>query len=156
MSWGGYTALFGLSFVKFMFAPLGGVALGFSFIETYLSCTLGAFTMASVSYFLSEYFLIRAQKKRAKDYRKSIESGMEFPMKKDFTFTNKMIVKIKRTFGIYGICLWAPLFLSIPLGTIVSAKFYRKKKKCFPLIAFGVFLNGFVITSIVYIHEIVG
>lgn len=155
MSWGGYAALFGLSFVKFMFAPIGGASIGFSFLETYLSCTLGALTAASFSYILSEYFLNRAQKKREAENRKALQSGNN-RKKKDFTFNNKLIVKIKKTFGIYGVCLWAPLFLSIPLGTIVAAKFYRKKKKCFPLIVMGIFLNGFITTSIVYIHKFVG
>ena len=63
---------------------------------------------------------------------------------------NKLIVKIKRTLGIYGVCLFAPLFFSIPGGTIISAKFYGKDKRTFLLILFGIVVNGAITTSLAF------
>lgn len=134
-----------------MFAPLGGIPLGLSFIETYLSTVAGAVVTAFVFFFASEYFIRRAESKRKRKIKEAMAEGKPIPKYKKFTFTNKLIVRVKRTLGIYGICLFAPLFLSIPGGTIVSAKFYGKDKRAFPLILIGIFLNGFIICSIVYL-----
>ena len=48
---------------------------------------------------------------------------------KPFTKGNKFIVRLKLKLGIYGISFYAPLFLSVPIGTIITAKFYGKEKK---------------------------
>jgi hypothetical protein len=61
MHWHFYFSLFGLSMIKFMFAPFGGPAMKLNFLETYLSCVAGAFLAAFIFYFSSEFFMIRAQ-----------------------------------------------------------------------------------------------
>jgi hypothetical protein len=48
--------------------------------------------------------------------------------KRHFTRTNKMIVKIKRRFGLAGIAFVTPCIISIPAGTLVAVAFYRKRK----------------------------
>ena len=58
---------------------------------------------------------------------------------------------MKRSIGIIGITFWAPFFLSIPLGSIIAAKFYGHKKQAYPLIVLGIFLNGLVTTSFAYL-----
>ncbi len=144
------TSLFFISTVKFMFAPLGGPHLNLTFIETYLACCGGAIFSAAIFYFSAEFFLIRALKKRYKVNEKAKKEGIVIPRKKSFTRTNKLIVRIKKSMGIIGTCFWIPFFLSIPLGSIVAAKFYGKKKKTFPLILVGIFINAFVTTTISY------
>ncbi|PIE87421.1 MAG: hypothetical protein CSA03_00305 [Bacteroidetes bacterium] len=134
-----------------MFAPIGGPHIGLSFLETYLSCVLGAVTAAAIFYFSSNFFMKRAHEKRVQRHRNHIEKGVPHKKKKVFTWTNKTIIKVKRTLGIYGISLWAPLFLSVPLGSIVAAKFFGNDKRTFPLIVFGMFLNGAITTSIAFI-----
>lgn len=122
-----------------------------SFLETYLSCVSGGIAAAAIFYFSSNFFMKRAHEKRVKAYRDHLEKGIPHKKKKTFTWTNKMIVKIKRTLGIYGISLWAPFFLSVPIGSIVAAKFFGNEKRTFPLIVFGMFLNGAITTSIAYL-----
>lgn len=145
-----YAWLFVLSTFKFMFAPFVGVPMKLSFIETYLSCVTGAVVTATVFFFLSEYFMQRARNKQKQKREEAIKKGIPLPKTKHFSFMNKMVVKVKRTLGIYGICLWAPLFLSIPGGTIVSAKFFGRDKRAFPLILVGILLNAFIITVLAY------
>ena len=76
---------------------------------------------------------------------------MPIPVKKRFTRINKGLIKIKRSVGIIGIALWAPFFLSIPLGSIITAKFYGHNKNTFLLIITGILLNGLITTGIVYL-----
>ena len=41
-------------------------------------------------------------------------------------------------------------FNSVPVGTIITAKFFGKEKKTFPLIVIGLAMNGLIITSLAY------
>lgn len=133
-----------------MFAPLGGPHLKLTFIETYFTCSAGAIFSAAIFYFSAEYFLKRARNKRHALSEKAKAEGKILIPKKNFTRTNKFIVKIKKSVGIIGTSFWIPFFLSIPLGSIVTAKFYGKQKKTFPLIVLGIFINAFITTTLSY------
>jgi len=151
MLWGKYIGFFGFSMIKFLFTPFGGPKAGLSFIETYVVCVAGALLSASIFYFSSEFFLKRARNKRNELSRKSIETGIPLKQKKKFTKTNKLIVRIKHKLGIIGVAFYAPLFLSIPIGTIITAKFYGKEKRTFPLIILGIGINGIITTGAAFI-----
>ncbi len=151
MLWGKYIGFFGFSMIKFLFTPFGGPKAGLSFVETYIVCVAGALLSAAIFFFSSEYFLKRAHKKRKELILKSIETGIPLKQKKKFTKTNKLIVRIKHKLGIIGVAFYAPLFLSIPIGTIITAKFYGKEKRTFPLIILGIGINGVITTGIAYI-----
>ena len=137
--------------IKFLFTPFGGPKAGLSFVETYIVCVAGALLSAAIFFFSSEFFLIRAHKKRKEMIIKSLETGIPLKQKKKFTKTNKLIVRIKHKLGIIGVAFYAPLFLSIPIGTIITAKFYGKEKRTFPLIILGIGINGVITTGIAYI-----
>lgn len=62
-----------------------------------------------------------------------------------------MIIHLKHKLGIYGICFWAPFFLSIPIGSIIAAKFYGKLKKTYPLIVIGMCINAMLMCLMAYI-----
>lgn len=151
MDFGTYSIFFSLSMIKFLFAPFGGPDAGLTFIETYITCSSGALISAAFFYFMSGMFLKRAADKREFIRLDAIKNGLELPRKKLFTRTNKFIVKMKMRFGIYGISMYAPLFLSIPLGSIVAAKFYGKEKKTFFIIMLGIFVNGLITTGLAFL-----
>lgn len=134
-----------------MFAPLGGPRLGLTFLETYLSCVAGGLFAAGIFYFSANYLMHRAKEKRERQYRDHLEKGTPYKKKKTFTRMNKAVVKVKLRLGIYGTALWAPLILSVPVGSIIAAKFYGDDKRTFPLIVIGMFMNGAITTSIAYI-----
>lgn len=123
-----------------MFAPFGGPPLKLTFLETYFACCAGAILSSFIFYFAAEYFLKRAQQKKLASGKKS----------KVYTKTNKFIVKIKNSFGMIGVAFYCPFFLSIPLGSMIVAKFYGKKRITYPLIVLGIFVNGIITTSISY------
>lgn len=150
MSWGAYISLFLVSTVKFMFAPMIGPSTGITFFETLLSCAIGALVSSSVFFFSARFFMDRAAKTYQKKLEESKRTGKPFKKKKKFTRVNKAIIKIKDTIGIIGICFWAPFFLSIPLGSIIVAKFYGDSKLAFPLIVLGILLNGTIVSTLAY------
>ena len=80
-----YSVLFLLSMIKFLFAPFGGPAAGLTFFETYVSCVAGAVLSATMFYFMSEFFMNKAQAKRVAQIKKANEQGKALPFKKKFT-----------------------------------------------------------------------
>lgn len=93
----------------------------------------------------------RAHNKKVAKEKELIAQGISPQRKKKFTRMNKFVVRIKRTLGIVGTSFWAPFFLSVPLGSIITAKFYGHHKKTFPLIILGMFINAALTTGLAYI-----
>jgi len=133
-----------------MFTPFGGPAAGLTFFETYLSCLAGAFFSGTIFYFLGEFFMKRARAKKHAAYHKSLQTGIALKQKKTFTTLNKGVVKMKRKLGIVGITFFAPLFMSVPVGSVVAAKFFGKNKFTYPLILVGMVCNGLLTTGIAF------
>ena len=150
MNWGIISSVFFLSTFKFMFAPFTGYGLGLSFWETYISSVAGGTFGAAIFYYASEIFMNYSLRKRKQKEIIYLEKGLVLPKKKKFTKTNRFIIRLKRKLGIYGICFWAPFFLSVPIGSVVAAKFYGKLPKTFPLIILGMCLNAMITCSLAY------
>lgn len=144
MSWKVASSVFFLSMIKFMFAPFTGVGLSLSLFQTAIVCFCGAALSSCFFYFSSKYFMERARLKKlnATPAPKNMASALR---KRKI---NKVIVKVKKSLGIYGLCYLAPLLLSIPVGTIICAKFYNHKSKTFPLIVFFLALNSFLLSTL--------
>lgn len=137
--------------VKFMLSAFPGPALGLTFLETFLASFAGGTFSAAVFYFLSDWLMERAQHKKAEARKKALESGIPYVEKKKFTKFNRLIIQIKWKTGKIGTCFWAPLFLSIPVGSIVVAKFYGKLKETYPLIVLGMAINAAILTTLAYV-----
>lgn len=130
---------------------MAGPVSGLNFWETYFSCVAGAIFSSAIFFFSASFFMDRAAASYRKKLELSIQNGTPIKKKRKFTRMNKFIVRMKRTVGIVGICFWAPLFLSIPGGSIVVAKFYGHEKRAYPMVILGIFVNGLIITGIVYL-----
>ena len=150
MNWTGFWSIFILATVKFSVSAVPGPRLGMTFFETALASFAGGASCALVCYFASDailmYFKRRAQKKQ-----ELLESqGIQPKVKKKFTRMNKMVIRVKMKFGQVGICFFAPFFLSVPIGSMVVAKFYGKRWETFPLIVLGLAVNASLTSIIVY------
>lgn len=122
-----------------------------NFLDLYIPTTAGAIFSMGVFYFLSELLMKRAAKKRHLLAEQARLEGKTLPIKKKFTKLNKFMVRLKMKAGIYGITLLAPLFLSIPVGSIVCAKFYGHSKKTFPLMVIFMAAYSMLMCSLIYI-----
>ncbi|MGV6861827.1 MAG: hypothetical protein ACWA41_08640 [Putridiphycobacter sp.] len=156
VNWHWYLYGFGLGTFKYMpshwFLQWSTMVLPnnqLSFLELFLPPFLGAVAGMAVFYFLSDYLMERSVRKKAEKIKKLEAQGIDFKPKKIFTRTNKLMVKIKRTFNIYVFTFIAPLFLSIPIGSIVCAKFYGHQKKTFPLMMLNMAIYGIIDTILV-------
>ena len=150
MNWTGFWSIFLLAMFKFSVSTVPGPKLGMTFFQTALAAFAGAATCALVSYFASDVILLFL-KKRAQKKKELLESkGITPKVKRKFTWMNKLVIRIKMKFGQIGICFYAPFFLSVPLGSMVVAKFYGKHWETFPLILLGLAVNASLTSILVY------
>lgn len=134
-----------------MFTPMAGPSAGLSFIETFLACVIGGYVSVSIFYFGSSYFMERNRLRQIKRVQRRKAKGKKVKEKRTFNKTNRSIVKFKTNTGFITTCWLFPLFLSLPLGSIVTAKFYKHRKWTFVIIMLGVTLNCFLITGGAYV-----
>ena len=119
-----------------MVAPFSGIPFDLTFLETILSAFSGGIISSATFYFTGNVILKKFKNKTNK---------------KVHTRMNRFIVKLKQKFGKIGITFWAPFFLSIPLGSLVVAKFYGKENSTFLFITIGMALNSFIMTTLAYV-----
>lgn len=112
-----------LSTVKFLFVPFLSVHVhNYSFLVASIINIIGALIGITFFFKTSSYFIDRAIKKR----KEAITSHKK--KKRVFTRVNRFLVKVKNTMGMYGLAFLILPFLSIPISSIVSAKYYHLKK----------------------------
>lgn len=129
-----YLIAFGLGTFKFLFSQAASAAMGLRFWEIFISTTSGALSSFLIFYKGSKYFILKSQERKRKKIKKMLLLGKTPPIQKKFKKRNKWIVKIKKTMGVKGVAILFPLFLSIPLGSIIAAKFFGKLKATFWII----------------------
>lgn len=156
MNWGAITAVFFSAFIKFMFAPFVSRGLSLDFFTTWIAVFSGGLISAMIFYFASEFFMKRNHAKKIAKIAEAKRLGEPVKLKRSFTRVNKALVRFKHSIGQKGICLFAPLILSVPVGSIICAKFYGKKGSTFPIIIFGLAMNSFLLSLLAFIGHFLG
>ncbi len=138
-------SLYGLAFllgtVKFLFAASIVSTTSLSPFEIALATGFGALFSFNVFYRSAGYFMKRAKAKK----ERAIAEGT-FVEKPAFTKVNKMMVRTKLSkSGFWLICVFAPLILSIPLGSIIVAKFFRDRPLTYPVATVAIIVWAFVL-----------
>ncbi len=119
------------------------------FYEIFVSVQSGCIVSMTLFYFSSSGLMKLAADGRRKKREQALRTGKPVKIKRKFTRFNKGIVWVKRKIGIYGVTLLAPLFLSIPIGSVVCAKFYGDKLYTFPLMLLFTAAYGFLMCLII-------
>ncbi|MCT4562535.1 MAG: hypothetical protein N4A41_14295 [Crocinitomicaceae bacterium] len=148
MNWTAITSIFFLSTFKFMFAPFAGAGLSLSFVETALTCFIGASISSAFFYFSSSFLMKRHHEKMVAKGTTIARTPAELKKAIRKRKFNRYIVKLKWTFGQYGICFIGPLFLSVPIGSIICAKFYNHKSNNFFIVLFCLACNSLLLTTL--------
>ena len=136
-----YVLAFLISTVKFLFAASIVSASSLTPFEIAISTGLGALFSFNIFYWSSGYFMRVAKEKKVQ----AIHNGTH---KKKATFTkmNKLMVKTKKSkSGFWLICILAPLFLSIPIGSVIVAKFYGENRLAYPVSMVSLSVLAFVL-----------
>ncbi|MGD1846158.1 MAG: hypothetical protein ACFB10_12265 [Salibacteraceae bacterium] len=111
-----YFLWFLTSSVKFFLAPLGMAPL-YGFWPTLLVTTTGGWFGVLIFHFFGSYLLAAiAWLVNLVRY-----SGKK---RKKFTLINKTVVRVKSRFGLWGVAVITPVLLSIPLGVVLSVRYF--------------------------------
>ncbi len=107
--------------VKFLFTPPAMITAGYGMVTTFVTTMIGASTGA-ITFFYGGKGILSV-------WRKLFPPKKE---KKKFTKGNRRIIRIKQNFGLWAFCFTA-VILSIPVASILLAKFYSNGKKSIPV-----------------------
>ncbi|MGB0882111.1 MAG: hypothetical protein ACPGSO_04100 [Vicingaceae bacterium] len=140
-----YIIVFLTASTKFLASAFLGInGFGLSPLETFVTICTGGIIGTTLFYFLGNKLISISQKKRLKKIDRLINEGK--PLPKIMTKTNKLIVKTKHIFGVWGLAFLTASFLSIPIGSIICAKFYRHKKTTVLIIYLFVVINSVLLS----------
>lgn len=131
-----------LASVKFLLAPFEAERQGFNFKDSFLITTSGGIIGIIAFTFIGDA-LVYGWKKFIALFRSSAKEKT----RDKFTWSSKFIVKTKMRFGIWGLVITTPSIISIPVGTFVTHRFYRRKMRnvvllITSLLIWSLLLNG--------------
>ena len=116
--WYEIISVFLMSGIKFFAAPLLAKTFGFTYFETILVTTiggvLGVFLFFNLGSRIVNFF---------PNYFKPLNTK-----RKIFTKKNKFYVKLIRNYGLFGIAIFSPILISIPVGSFLAARFFENQK----------------------------
>ena len=143
-----FIIVFFLSSVKFLFAiPLALVQYKFTFFQTLFVSSLGGFFGVFFFYYCSNFIIEKYNQLISKfnfnKKKKQINKNKKRSLKKIIT------IKILRKYGLYGIAFLTPIFFSIPIGTFLASKFYRKRKITLTVLLVSVLFWSLILSLIV-------
>ena len=140
-----YIIVFLTAATKFLASPFMGVnGFGFGVLETFIVTASGAIFGTIIFYSLGNKLISISLKKKLLKIEKLKAQGK--PLPKVMTSTNKIIIKTKNLFGIWGLAFLTASILSIPIGSIICAKFYRHKKSTIFIIFIFILINSFLLS----------
>ncbi|NQU53213.1 MAG: hypothetical protein HQ522_11820 [Bacteroidetes bacterium] len=142
--------VFILASVKYVFSFPYALLIGLEYEEAIIAVLIGGIAGFFFFYYLSGVLIRKLQnhkicvcnlvpgfvKIRHKTFCKTPEKASQ---KNKFTRKNKMLVNLKAKYGLWGIIITAPIFLSIPLGAFLLNKYYSKKKNVFAYMMISIF-----------------
>lgn len=123
--------------LKFVIAPFEAERQGFNFEESLLITTLGGIFGVIIFSLIGE-IIAYGWKKILSFFKKPLHQ--EEKPKKKFTWLRKFTIKTKMRFGLMGLVITTPAVLSIPIGTFMTHRFYRKKLKNILLLVISVLI----------------
>ncbi len=139
-------SVFFLSSVKFMWAPGTALVSGFSFTQTIFITSAGGIAGITFFYFFGMWAIEKMEGIRSRTGVVRFRSSRS----RVFNKRNRRIVKLKRSVGLIGLIIITPALLSIPIGCVVAAKFYRHHKLTYPLLVVSTIAWSFFLTALVF------
>ncbi len=142
-------SIFLTSATKFLLSPSVAYYFGLSMMQSFILTTAGGLTGILAFAFLGEVlrkywrafvclFIVPFSKKSYKEL-------VNQPSKR-FSRSRRMIVNVRKKFGLFGLAVVTPAIISIPVGTVIAMHMYSKKGKvilslCISLLVWSVLLN---------------
>lgn len=131
--------VFLLATVKYVLTFPYALMIGLNFQQTLISVTLGGIAGFIFFYHFSGFaikqfhhvktFLWKHSPHTVKHrYRTMVDKRKRVTGEKVFTRRNRLIVKFRSKYGLFGIIVASPIILSLPIGAFLLNKYYPKHK----------------------------
>lgn len=120
------------SSVKFLFGPAAAgskLTVFEAFVCTVLGMMTTVFIVSNFGVYLRRKFFKKPKEKR-----------------KLFTKRNRMIVRVWRTYGLFGIAFLTPVIFSPIIGTMIAVSLGEKRKKIYFNMLFSAIFWGFIVS----------
>ena len=152
--------VFLLATVKYFYTPIYAFIIGLGFFETLLILWTGGIFGFFAFYYISNILILSARILKPiiiNHLPESILNHMRLwkqkkaikkKGRKKFSKRNKLVVKTRSKYGLWGICLLTPVLLSIPLGAFLLRKYYHINRKAIPVMVFTIVVEGVFISVI--------
>lgn len=149
-----------ISSIKFLIAPALSFEIGLSFLQTWITTTIGGLAGVLFFFYLSKGIIVVYQRFLAATVLRLIhhittyaQQRNLFPKqeKRIFTYRNKSLVRIRRRYGLLGIIILTPVLLSIPLGTFLAIKYFPRQKNLLAYLSLSVMVWSFLMSSVMTI-----
>lgn len=135
------------STVKLMASAIFSLGLGYGFWETFIYTSIGGCIGVFFFYRLSGWMMKRARLRRI--HRAIAEKhGVVRPAKPVFTKRNRWIIRIKQGSGLRGLAALTPVVLTIPIGSIIAARYFRHDRRTLPALMVAVVLQAMVLSAV--------
>jgi len=105
-----------VSALKFFAGPILAKSFGFTYLQTILISTVGG-VVGVLFFFNMGSKIVRF----FPNYFKPVNKN-----RKIFTKKNKFYVVLIRDYGLFGIAIFSPILISIPVGSFLAARFFDK------------------------------
>lgn len=132
--WAKAIGIFLLSAVKLLFAPGAAVASGFTPLQAVALTSSGGCSGVIFFYYFGHWAMKKVLGIHQRYFVKDLPGKPPLRKRKVFSNRNRMIVRVKYNFGMLGLAVLTPAVLSIPIGAVISARFYFDNKFMLPLL----------------------
>jgi len=141
-------SLAAFSGLKFFLAVPATVLAGYSFLNSVLITSIGGIAGFFLFFYIGEMKFIRLYFGKLMDWIFKL-LGIERveKEKKKFNKINRFIVKVRGRFGIMGLTFLTPCVFSIPLGSLLAARYYDKSPVTIPYMILSIIFWSFALTG---------
>ena len=131
--------------LKMLVAAGFGAGFGFSFLETFLWTAVGGCLGVLLFYRLSERLTEWSRKRWLQDRDRARARGAV--LRRIFTRRNRWIIRVKHVSGSLGVAALTPLVLTIPVGSILAARFFHHDRRMVPALLISVVVQAFGVSA---------
>ena len=142
--------------VKYFWTPPYALILNLGIWETLLALEIGGIAgylfffylshivLEQMSILLNKLYLVTPVKFKVsvEEWKKQLRGRRK--NRKRFTRRNKLIIKTRQRWGMWGIIILTPVLLSIPVGAVLGNKYYSDRRTFLPAMIISIFLWGII------------
>lgn len=140
-----------MSAVKFVAGALMAVPFDWTYWQTLIVTALGGIIGVLFFFYFSQWVIALISSYKNKLYFLFGVNANDGSKKKVFNWRNRLIVRVVKTFGLFGIAAITPALLSIPLGTFIATRYFRNKRKVVAYLCVSVVVWAFILSTFVVI-----